>query len=425
MTEALQNAAAQIDGIIAIDIPIKTKKNWELNILVSVASTAISLIPIVGPEAGLVVRTLFTIGRSALKNAPGLIVKNLPTNDPQAKRQFFTAELKNALLGVGNDSILPLVGDSLSSSLAIIQGVSDNSNASDAYTSFVNFTASGRLADSSQSLAQSGLVNSITAVQGRLQTYIVSEALSSDGWRILMLPGVNPVDVASDSSKYCPQWTGQDCRTKKGDIGCPGQLDQWGMCNYLWYSSNLNSSFTLMTGNDSAKADDVEKKLHSLFDNQYTNGVDLFEGATFCQFPFLFAPEASPLWLNYSPTSEWGYVFFGNASRTNDTLQRQSQNVTAETMTAYGGRDRFVPISPKNMTRYNAFVELSKYSSYNDRFKHPPDAVFQIDGRANVHLNCTSQLDVQVANTWGGKDISKWTLADGQNKPLVPPLQSL
>ena len=423
--DALSNTADQIAGMIAIGIPVKKKNRWWLDLLTTVASTAINLIPFVGPEVSLIVKTSVEIGRGLLAGAPAAVVKTLPAGDPQARQDRLINDLTNALNGATDVSLFTLLAQTISTSLAFLQGNEDNSLADNTYQAFVDFTADGKLSDSSKSLADAGLVGSVQRTQQQLQTYVISEALKSDEWHILMLPSVDPVAVAADTANRCPRWTGDHCPNKDhGNIGCDGQLNELGMCNYLWYSPGLKSSFTLLKASGT-KANEVRDKLTALLQAGYINGVDFFEGAALCILQRLFKPEERPILGTYGVSAEWGFFFFASVDPPppENVLQTQGEVVDEATAAAQEGRNRFIAINARDPRRDNAFVWLSMQTASHDGFKHPENQVFTVDSRGGTTLGCSSMLDLEVGNSWGGDDIGRWTIWKDANDRPPPPLQ--
>ena len=212
---------------------------------------------------------------------------------------------------------------------------------------------------------------------------------------------------------FCPKWAGNQCNRKTVDhLGCKGELDpQTNMCDYLWYSPGMKSSFTLLKQDGSTSKDDVRSILTQLFEANppYTSGYNLFEGAAKCTLLNMFPKEANAsfdIWNQPAiadSIAEWGYSF--TAGSFPDFVTPSAPLEEARDP----GRS-FFPINGRSPKVDNPLVELSKKEGH-PVITHPVDPVqrlFEIDGNDAIDFSCLSQLNVTIANSWGGKDINGW-----------------
>ena len=264
--------------------------------------------------------------------------------------------------------------------------------------------------------AQTPVVAPKLEIAQNIQTYVITLSLALNGYDILMLPSIMPAELSDSRGAVCPKWAGDQCNSKTVDhLGCKDGVDPaTGMCGYLWYSPGFKSAFTLVKKEGKTSEEDVKSILLQLFGESppFSNGVSLFEGAAKCALGGMFPEGANATFEVWRPPSipngvaEWGFSF----DKTNfpwltpDSIPPEEASDPGKV---------FVPINGRDFGKDNAVVELSKskgfFGSNEERtFAHPEKRLFEVGGDGKMDFGCLSQLNVSVANSWGGKDINGW-----------------
>lgn len=395
---------------------MQKRRHWLRTILVGLSSAIFgAAFPGAGASADVLLKAVVATGKGLVTGAPGALSSLLPSKDAALNQVIETSQLENELNGAYLGSVYYQIQDTLGPMLGYIQGVEQYNNDKNDYEAFVNFTADGRFAGPNAPFLG---VDQAISIQRGMQTYIASDLLKTKGYKILMLPMIQPDNLYKDPDNFCPEWTGYNCKGDK-DIGCRDTLDpETDMCDYVWYSRKLKSSFTLIKdgGTDKGKVVPIISQLFKAF---YTDGGHLFESAAFCQLPTLFPEASKPLPATYGLGAEWGFFFFAD---TFPAIEPYAEPVTEpEIVAQLGGRSSFVSINGRYPKHFNAFAEFSKMAEFKDRFVHPNDTLFKVsmdDGAATV--DCLNQLDLKIGNSWGGKAPDKWQRChradDGKDK---------
>ena len=178
----MQEASLSIDGIIRLVDPTK-KTHVGLNAFLTVLSIGLGFLPAVGPEfAGLssLAISAANIALDGIKAAPGIAQQIWP-KETQSSQTTQIDELQGDV-----PQVLSQLQSNLERGLKSVQGV----NQSDV-SSFLAFTGNGNFSTSPGS-APTVIASTVTAIQPLLlafTTYLVSTALSQNGWHAILLPG--------------------------------------------------------------------------------------------------------------------------------------------------------------------------------------------------------------------------------------------
>ena len=212
-----------------------------------------------------------------------------------------------------------------------------------------------------------------------LDTYLVSSILAQEGWTMLALVGIDVATLSQTSTGSLPAWVLSNCPTCKPPVnfGCSGYNSN-NRCGRWWYSSNLNSSFTLVqTGNSSNDPTDL---IETIFQQGWTTGELLFENAAICAEPSGLVQTLETMQRSQRPSSpltdymdSWFWRLMGVASQSGTS----SANIVVS-------------------NAFNAFI-----ASRPDLTRHPASTLFNIT-EGKIDFACMSQLDMQVGWNWKG-----------------------
>lgn len=108
-------------------------------------------------------------------------------------------------------------------------------------------------------------------------TFLTSEALAQNGWKALILPGVDPAGIQAGTAP-CPKWAGSACAKSK-NFQCDG-YDRFGQCenNLWWYGNTTGSAYTILHDGKFDKKDALGI-LSMVFADGWSTGSLLFENA--------------------------------------------------------------------------------------------------------------------------------------------------
>ena len=191
----MQEASLSIDGIIHLVDPTK-KTHVGLNAFLTVLGIGLSFIPAIGPEIAGVSELAISAANIALegiKKVPGIAQQIWPV-ERQDSQSTQIDELQNNI-----PMVLSELQSSLQNGLKSVQGV-NQSNVS----SFLAFTGDGNFS-TSQGSAPTFIAATNTSIQPLLMaftTYLVSTALTQNGWHALMLPGRFIQSVTAEISSH-------------------------------------------------------------------------------------------------------------------------------------------------------------------------------------------------------------------------------
>ena len=299
--------------------------------------------------------------------------------------------------------------DALRQILASVQdGTLDNLNQTlqdaQAAENFVNFT---HLADTGRFLSDAPSITDFDLDAARLaiKTLIASVSLDKNDWYSLVMPGLDPSSTYK-KPENCPNWAGEHCKTRQdGDLGCQGVLGDYSTCGYLWYSSAQKSTYALVKrkGNDKDKA---SKIMNQLISEAYITGQSLFESALSCELRSLFPPSAQ---ANY--TTPPSGVSGGEGFTFNISPEAPQNLLVIDTRVVQNGDKGFYGIDGGDIHLPNQWVELyQRNKATKAKFVHPVYTLEGLDQSSFVASECTSQLDVSVANSW--EDAGFWQYFD-------------
>lgn len=118
-----------------------------------------------------------------------------------------------------------------------------------------------------------------------LTTYLVSSILAQTNWTVLALVGIDVAALSQNPTGILPPWVLNNCPTCTPPVnfGCTS-YDSNSQCGRWWYSSDLNSSFTLIHTSNAAN-NDPTALIATIFNQGWTTGSLLFENAAICNEP--------------------------------------------------------------------------------------------------------------------------------------------
>ncbi len=394
MDKAISRAAAEISTITAVvDSSSNTKHHWAENIIVTALATTIALIPGVGPEASLALSLAYKAGTGAAGQIPG-IVKNVwsaRSTDPEQTKELENNQLAILLIGSTNTSVQSVLDFNTNMTLAILQGVEIGTSKTD-YSSFLEFTDGGRYSDSGKKiLLNADNFETSDKLLTTFTTYLISGSLAQNGFYAVLIPGLNPAAVYSDPSSNCPSWAGSSCNSKSSDVGCRGELAANNLCTNLWYSQTHKSSYLLLKDGKT----DVKQSsqiLQRMYQNNFASGESLFESAAICELQSVFPKGSMPSYTTSGPSGSAGFLF----TQGSFPAAAPYANIINTTTNFLGIADM-------------GFVKLSQEASLGASWVHPSTDLFTSERSGLLNTFCTAQLNVSIANSWGGKNVDSWT----------------
>ena len=252
--------------------------NGNTNLVLSALPTAfgmsLSLIPEVSPavEAALGLSAKFITELINAISATSVVAQQLWPISTMNSQTVSITNLPNQLDGV--NGICTTLHGNFINALRAVQGDSQNDT-----SAFMVFTSGGAF---SSPLWNAPAVLVLTPQDQSLlsrgfTTFLISEALSHNNWRALVLPGVDPAGLQAGTAP-CPQWAGSACTSSK-NFRCIG-YDGNGQCNnnLWWYGSTTNSAYMLLLNGNFDKGD-TPNILRTTFANGWSTGSLLFENA--------------------------------------------------------------------------------------------------------------------------------------------------
>ena len=194
---------------------------------------------------------------------------------------------------------------------------------------------------------------------------------------------MDPAGIANGTAGY-PSWAGD--HSEEDDLQCTGYNDN-GQCEgtYWWYSKNHNSAYTLSLGDGSPSTDVINATLSG----KWSTGALLFENAAICEIQSMLRaalPQSGDS-VNYTTfAGKAGFSYEGDIPDLHDFITPLAGSTTIN----------FIAIDS------GGFPNLSKVQSYSDLLHHPDNASFWSIDADGFDFSCTSQLNVSIANSWGG-----------------------
>ena len=400
MQMAITKAALNVDSVTSVaDSDQKTHHHWIIDVLVTTLGVALSLIPDVGPEASV----LLKLGVKSAKGVAGAVpsaAKTVWSNGQGAQENMQLVqddELQSLLTGDTGADVESLLNENINTTLAIVQGV-ELSNATNDYSTFVLFAENGRYS-TNDNIRIPVDNNTISTLQTFFYIYLISTSLAQNGFYTVLIPGVNPVSIYNDPTNNCPGWAGSYCNSKTKDLGCQGQLDSYGLCSNLWFSKTHNSSYLLLKdgGTDAGQATEI---LKGMVDHGFATLQSFFEDAAVCELQHIFPTDQSAMYednlFNDSGATSLGAGF---------TVSPGFTYVDGQ----YASRGYITIDGP-------GFVNLSQRDDFAPDWTHPTDKLWDTNPDGTLDTRCMVQMNVSVANSWGGKKVDGWT--DNRSKAL-------
>ncbi|KAL9038502.1 MAG: hypothetical protein Q9180_003096 [Flavoplaca navasiana] len=386
ITAALNQAGDLTSPIVnAIDTREGKKNNVGLNIVLSVLSAGLFLIPGIGPIAGVSAAGILAAnaGLATIRAAPAVAQNLFPrrTDAPPQQNEIDIARVQNS-------DLTQRLQEQLQRGLGLIQGANREN-----VSNFLAFAGSGNFSKSNdqndpppsvQGLQQIGLLqNNIQRLLQAYTTFIASTTLVQTGWHAILLPGVNPLEITNTGTGY-PSWAGED--PDEADLHCT-EYNDVGQCSgtYWWYSQDQNSAYVLNRGEDEDSTDLLNKVLST----RWSTGKLLFEDAAVCEIRAVLSrvPSIANNSIIYTNLSDrYGFQFNGPLP-----------GIEPEDFTVVdpSGPTYFLPFDGAGLTH------LRQQETYADFFRHPTDVdLFRFTDQG-VDPSCISQLDVHVATKWG------------------------
>ena len=273
MSLACLQASDTIQSIIDLIDQTETT-NVALNALLTALGIGLSLIPDADPavEATLGLSTEFINGLTKAISAVPVVAQQIWPVGTANSQTIRIDELVNQLDGV--NGICNSLHGNYYNTLRAVQGDGQNDT-----STFMAFASGGAF---SMPLWNAPAVVTLNAQDQSLllqgfTTFLTSEALAQNGWKALILPGVDPAGIQAGTAP-CPQWAGSACAKSK-NFQCDG-YDSFGQCenNLWWYGKITNSAYTILHDGKFDKRDALGI-LSTVFADGWSTGSLLFENA--------------------------------------------------------------------------------------------------------------------------------------------------
>ncbi|KAI4266508.1 MAG: hypothetical protein LQ337_008780 [Flavoplaca oasis] len=269
---------------------------------------------------------------------------------------------------------------------------------------FKAFTSSGAFA------VDFGKFPSLNAIKKQLllalQTYLVSVALSGNGWDVAIIPGTDPRGITNGSTPV-PRWATTSCSLCSGwtDLKCP-EYDINGQCNRWWYSVSQNTAYTLGNG----KLEDPSEMLATIFSKGWTTPQLLFENAAACSVGnWLNRNKLIPVDLRIdgprividSSMADLGTAlpFYGIVLGGKEYPQNANVKEWKTVMDFI--LDFQLGKIPKSLSApfEDGWRDIISGYSTLDHLSHPPETFYNLSS-VGMDFSCISQLNVSVISTW-------------------------
>ena len=232
LVDAASAAKDTIQPIIDL-IDDQKKQKYErlaINIFLAALGVALSFIPLIGPEAGLTTFELFVanVAIRGVKKAPDMAEKLWPTGGGD------TVDYQvDALTDLFTKGLLPSLETNFEDLLSIVQGFSQPDP-----SAFLGFAGGGDFSVPTVQGPAAGAASDAqkAILKQSMTTFLVSTALSQNGWQALVVPGVD-AEGLFNGNKACPDWASSQCNDDKDAMKCHGHYSS-GQCfdTYWWYS---------------------------------------------------------------------------------------------------------------------------------------------------------------------------------------------
>ncbi|KAI9712211.1 MAG: hypothetical protein M1812_006946 [Candelaria pacifica] len=407
--KALNSAVTQIPLMTQVSfVDVKDKHNWYADVIATGITLGVALIPGAEPAAPFMY-LLVNQGIKAIGGALPAASKELWPKKPSVDDQIMLSsdQLASLIDAPGDTGVRSIFQNNLDVTLRAIQGAEAvNSVATNDVDAFLNATDSGRFSDNATVLQlNANNAGQLAVISSTMNTYLLTTLLKQNGYRPILLPGVNPAAVYQ-STNNCPEWAGSDCSDDTNDLGCKGELDAYGMCKNVWFSKAFNSSFILLK-DDGTKLDQTIDVLHAIVDNGLlANRGDvatafryIFEYPAICSLRNVFPPNANPY---YSDDNGGGFYYLIDA-----WPEAAKSSLTISNIVS------FLPIAPLSGVVGHGFVDLRIDPKYAPKLIRPNNTVYSLNPSNVTDTYCISQFSVDIATFWAGAKAFDW----GKNAP--------
>lgn len=211
-----------------------------------------------------------------------------------------------------------------------------------------------------------------------LTTFLVSSTLEANDWKAFILGGIDPLQLSTNSSAELPTWANcTECGKQKDMakfMGCQG-YESNNQCGRWWYSSNLNSAFTLQ----GPSKQDAGQLMTQIFNSGWTTGALLFETASSCDAASLLQTNGIATDASQSNMLA-GYI---NANRALRDLPTFWQNIAD----VYANHKVFAFTAESRGTLTTTYLRVQ------GPLEHPADTL-QSYTQGGIDFSCTSQLSM-------------------------------
>ncbi|KAL8899317.1 MAG: hypothetical protein Q9207_006265 [Kuettlingeria erythrocarpa] len=344
-------------------------------------------------------RQLSSIVNEAIRQYPAVGRVLFPAGGTLESQLYQVAELSSMLR---NQEIS--ISDTLEAGLTLV--MSDP-------LAFKAFTSSGAFA------VDFGKFPSLNAIKKQLllalQTYLVSVALSGNGWNIALIPGTDPRGITNGSTPI-PEWAEHSCSLCSSwtDLKCP-DYDANGQCNRWWFNARQITTYTLGNG----KLEDPTEMLATIFAKGWTTPQLLFENAAACSVGN---------WLNTNKREPMDLRIDGAKITTSTPIWALGVALTPGPFSHSAAAVPIAEYARQGMDPYHALkwdtimdfvVErqlgnhpdsleipleagwrtLIPANSTLDHLTHPPETFYNLSS-VGMDFSCISQLNVSVMSTW-------------------------
>ena len=213
-----------------------------------------------------------------------------------------------------------------------------------------------------------------------LNTFLVSSILAQKNWTVLALVGIDVAALSQNPTGTLPLWVLNNCPTCTPSVnfGCTS-YDSNSQCGRWWYSSDLNSSFTLVQTSNTAN-NDPTTMIATIFNQGWTTGSLLFENAAICDEPprLINTISAIPqMERPASPLADYMDSWFWKLLSVAPLAGTASVDIVVS-------------------DEFNAYIE-----SHPGPVSHPGDTLVGVTG-GKIDFSCVSQLDLRVGWNWKG-----------------------
>ncbi|KAL9637715.1 MAG: hypothetical protein Q9204_001766 [Flavoplaca sp. TL-2023a] len=249
-----------------------------------------------------------------------------------------------------------------------------------------------------------------------LQTYLVSVALSGNGWDVALIPMTDPRGITNGSTSI-PYWAEENCSLCSSwtDLKCP-DYDINGQCNRWWYSASQNTMYTLGHG----ELKDPSEILGTIFTKGWTTPQLLFENAAACSvLNWLNTNKLEPIDLRIDGARIITDTPMGAVVADNTSIVPMSNGISLFRPAVIVGQEKAPYEVEQWETVIDFVIELQLGNSPGslpvlfkaglrdlipenptlEHLSHPPETFYNLSG-VGMDFSCISQLNVSVISSW-------------------------